>query len=136
MPDQRIDRALALARRAYLRQRIAVLGGNGQQGCEQRRVVRRVDPGLVQQPRQLVEFHIGAVIALEMGRMFQLADDRIERTLQMVRGTLVAHAVMRLIRHDIQQCPADARLANPSLAGHQGNPAIAGPRRPPKFGQA
>ena len=114
--QQGLELQLALALRAE-----AQLGGRVRQ---RQQLGQQLDFGIGprigrQQPTQLVELPVGAVLALEAGGAFELSDERVERAVLVIWRAEIAHAGMRFPGEPVVQRAEEARLADPCFAAQQ-----------------
>ena len=75
---------------------------------------------------ELVELGLRFVVVGQPGGAFHLADDRIKRTVGMLRGAEIAQPCVRLAGDAFQERGREPRFADAGLAGHQHHLALAG----------
>src|SRR5215472_7778478 len=73
---------------------------------------------------QLVQLHLGRVLALEPGGALELRDGRVECAVLVVRGAETAQAGVRLVLDPLVQGGGETRLANARLAREQHHPTF------------
>src|SRR5262249_56305403 len=93
---------------------------------DERHVARQICRRWLEQRDQLVELRAGAAVRFEAGRLLELCNDRMERTVRMVRRAEIAKAGMGLALDPGQQGFGDARLADARLARKQQDSTLAG----------
>ena len=123
--DQRLEYALAALFGSELDRAVA-LGRQRQKRRQQRRALGRVLDPLPEQRLELVEPCFWLIASLKTGRMFQMANDRIERVLRMRRRTLKPQPRMRNSRQPLVQLPDDPRLADRRFTAQQDHLPFAG----------
>ena len=114
--DQRRNRSLLLLRRGHFQRRVSPLVGYRQQGSEERRDVLRIQPRTRDHRLQLVQPRRRRLDADKTRRMPDLAGDRIESVVDVVRRALIAHPHMRLVADPLAERRQNARLADARLA--------------------
>ena len=123
--DQRADRPLLLFARRHFERGISSLERDREQGGEQSRSFLRLHRRAGHQGVQLVEPRGRGFAAAEAGRVTHLADDGIERVVDVVRRALIPGRHMRRVADPLAQRREHARLADAGLAREQRDLALA-----------
>ena len=122
--DQRADRPLLLFARRHFERGISSLERDREQGGEQSRSFLRLHRRAGHQGVQLVEPRGRGFAAAEAGRVTHLADDGIERVVDVVRRALIPGRHMRRVADPLAQRREHARLADAGLAREQRDLAL------------
>jgi hypothetical protein len=123
--DQRRDCALLLIIWGHFQLRVSPLAADRQEGCEERRDFRWLQPRSRDHRLQLVEPRRRRLAADKARRMPDVARDRIEGVVDVMRRALIAHPHMRLVADPLAQRRENARLADACLARQQRDLALA-----------
>ena len=125
-PPQGLERLLLALLRRQIEPRVASIdAGQGEQLGDQRGVIGRQAIAYDSRTCSLSSFVGGVVVALEPRGALELADDRMERAVGVMRRAEVAQAEMRLAGNAFEQRRGQARLADAGLAGEQDDAALA-----------
>ncbi len=125
LADQRLDRKVLLPLRGQLQFRIAPLGRQRQERGVQADVAEAAGSTAREQGFQLPELALGRVLDVEPRRELDLADDRIEWAVGVMRRALVGDRDVLVGPHVVAQGPGDARFSDAGLAADQRD--LAGP---------
>ena len=129
--EQRGDRALLLLRRGHFQRRVSPLAGDRQQSGDKRRDVLRLQSRTRDHRLELVEPGRRRLADHKTRRMPDLARDRMEGVVDVVRRALITDPHMRLVADPLAERRQNARLANARLARDERDLTFALARLPP-----
>ena len=102
LQDECFQRSLPALLRGELERGIASIVRQRQHLGKERGVLRRCR-GLFEQGIEFVEFRLRGVVARQSGSTFHLADDRIKRTVSVLRRAEIAQAYVSLASKKFQE---------------------------------
>src|SRR5262245_26817557 len=135
MLDERVQRAFLAALRIGIGRRTAAVRGDRKQCCKKRNDLFQRGRSAPQQSLQLVELHQWGVVCRETRGLLELANDRMERAIDVIRGALIAQRDMRSIGNELAEGLDDARLADPRLSQKHKDLSFTLNRLAPAIGQ-
>src|SRR5262249_47732945 len=112
--DERVQRAFLAALRIGVQRWTTAVRGDRKQCCKKRNDLFQRGSSAPQQSFQLIELHQWGIVYRETRGMLELANDRMERAIDVIRRALIAQRDMRFIGDELAEGLDNARLAIPA----------------------